>query len=56
MATTDGGLEWEELAEYQIENLLVVAGIALLSFIGMIVFLVLGIKTKMPRVRRLDHA
>ena len=52
MATTDGGLEWEELAEYQIENLLVVAGITLASSIGMVLFLVLGIRTKVKRVRQ----
>ena len=56
ISTSEGGLEWEELADYTVENLLVVAGIVLFSFIGMIVFIILGIKTKMPRARRLDHA
>jgi hypothetical protein len=52
ISTKDGGLEWEEIADYQIEHLLVVAGIVLFSFIGMVVFLVLGIKTKRRLVRR----
>lgn len=52
ISTKDGGLEWEEIADYQIEHLLVVAGIVLFSFIGMVVFLVLGIKTKKRLVRR----
>lgn len=49
IASYDGSLEWDELVEYQIEYLLVYAGVALVCLVGFIVFLVLGIKTKMPR-------
>lgn len=48
IATRDGGLDWEVLSDYQMEYLLVYAGIAFLSFIAMMVFLVLGIMTKLP--------
>ena len=48
ISTTDGGLDWEVLADYQMEYALIYAGIALLSFIAMLFFLVLGIMTKLP--------
>ena len=55
ISTSEGGLEWEELADYMVGNLLVVAGIVLFSFIGMVVFVILGIKTKVPRRRLVRH-
>ena len=55
ISTSEGGLEWEELADYMVGNLLVVAGIVLFSFIGMVVFAILGIKTKVPRRRLVRH-
>ena len=48
IAAADGSLEWDELVEYQIEYLLVYAGITFVCLVGFIVFLVLGIKKKMP--------
>lgn len=51
IATNEGSLEWADLVGYQVENLIVYVGVAFISFIGFLVFLVLGIKTKMPRRR-----
>ncbi len=48
ISTKDGGLDWEVLGDYQMEYVLVYAGIAFLSFIAMMVFLILGIMTKRP--------
>lgn len=48
ISTRDGGLDWEVLADYQMEYALIYAGITLLSFIAMVFFLVLGIITKLP--------
>ena len=48
IATRDGGLDWEVLSDYQIEFVLIYAGIALLSFIAMMVFFILGLMTKLP--------
>jgi len=56
IATNEGSLEWDELVEYQIEYLLIYAAIVLVCLIGFIVFLVLGIKTKMPRRRRIPRS
>ena len=49
IANNDGELEWETLVEYQVSNLIVFGAIAIVCFIAMITFLILGIRTKLPR-------
>lgn len=49
LSSNDGDLDEEILMEYQIQNLIIVAGIVLVCFVGFIVFLVLGIRTKVRR-------
>ena len=46
LSTTDGGLDWEVLVDYQMEFLLVYAGIALFCFIGMVTCIILSVKSK----------
>ena len=49
IANNDGELEWDTLTEYQVSNLMVFGAIALGCCIAMVVFLILGIRTKLPR-------
>ncbi|WP_173366564.1 MULTISPECIES: hypothetical protein [unclassified Fibrobacter] len=52
IGNSDGELDWETLVEYQISNLMVFGGIALICFVAMVVFAVLGIRTKRRPLRR----
>ena len=51
IANNDGELDWDTLTEYQVSNIFVFGAIAAACFIAMVVFLILGIRTKIPQGR-----
>ena len=55
MGSTVGVLDWEVLVDYQMEYLIIYAGIALVCFIGMIVCIVLSVKSRRPPGHQRHH-
>ena len=46
--TSDGSLDWELLVDYQLYYALIWCAVAFVSFIGFLVFLIRGIRAKLP--------